>query len=164
MGSTSTHCLGELDAELRHRLVDSAGFYRREGRPPVTLSQLRLEAASGEYGHDLALDVLLLPEPTEGIPFLKELLAVDNAYVAFDAAVVLALLGDRAGVPLLKAPMRYPMSSSNHAFAHGKAALLLLGESIPSELRDLHSVFRDIEDLIGRCMEQADRERSSAGP
>jgi hypothetical protein len=136
-----------LIAQLRlvqeRDLPDPPGGWTLDG---VVARSARMQQQP-RYG--VAACVLRLPVPTSGATFLAGLLRDRNPLVALEAAAVLAILGQRTGLEVLRKPEA--ATNSNIEAVYARAALVLLGEPIPSALRKSRSVFRHLEELIDAC-------------
>jgi hypothetical protein len=138
---------GALIAQLR--LVQERDLHD----PPGGWTLEALVARSARMQHQprygVAACVLRLPTPVAGAAFLGGLLRDRNPLVALEAAAVLAILGQRTGIEVLRKPEA--ATNSNIEAFYARAALVLLGEPIPAALRSSRSVFRHLEELIDAC-------------
>jgi hypothetical protein len=136
--------VGGVEERLRAAL--GAALSRPEGPRVETVEALEA-AAKDPPAYGVAASALALADPAAAVPLLRRMLADENAIVAVEAAATLALLGDRAGLRLLRAPVRGATNSLIEYFLI-HAALLLLGEPVPPPGRRPRSVFAALERLL----------------
>lgn len=144
-GRTATD--GNL-AALRAALIERLGI---QADPPRLAALAAIENSSREddWNFDHIVDVLHLDDPRTSLPFLRSMLAHKNPFVGLEAAALLAILGERSGLELLRGVTT--MTNSQIEFFYAKVALLVLGEEIPESPEQHRSVFRDLEMLVKAC-------------
>lgn len=134
-------------SRLRDQLVASLQVRADEDTPvrPVAVLAERYERMRGAASYGVAGE--LLHSPSEAaVELLERMLGDDNPLVAIEAGAALAVLGNRAGVDVLRATQT--CTSSQIEFFYARAGLTLLGEEIPEELAKQRSVFRHLEELL----------------
>lgn len=131
--------------KLREALVLNLKATAKES---FSLNELE-EFYKKDSSKSVAAFVLKLKKPSDGIELLKKILHSKNKLAALEAACVLALLGSRDGLEQLKTVQT--LTNSQVEFFYAKAALIILHEPIPANLKNMRSVFQDLEEMIHEC-------------
>ena len=118
---------------------------------PAVNQNLEAEYKSDNSAAGLSIKVLDLKNPSEGRFLLKEMLNNKDSLVGLEAASVLAILGFKDGLDLLK--NHKVMTNSNIEYFYAKAGLILLSEKIPENLQKKNSVFSELNRLIEKCLQ-----------
>jgi hypothetical protein len=120
--------LERLRAGLRDYVLAMSAAYVGDGRWPLEKIRGSFEREHAPYG--VLEKILLLDEPRDGVPLVKQALAHDNSIIVMDAAAILIILGDSSGLPPLQRCLidRPPMTASGFEQDVIAAILALHGE------------------------------------
>jgi hypothetical protein len=136
-----------LKKALRDTLLrGSNSLVGAEPNRSISLQEF-MEACSGQCCEGEPALAFRLEEPQLAVPTSEKILGRDQSLGAVKAAVVLAMLGSRAGIPVLKNVGVLTSSGIEHFYK--RAALVLLGEPISRSSGSIN--FRNLEQLVQDC-------------
>lgn len=146
-------CLKDL-REVLVRQFQGRKEPKKKGEEIWTLEKIQKEFKNAKHAPNYLVGLCLdLPNPKSAIPFLKAALTHEFRFVALEAATVLALLGDRSGVPVFHEVLsaKFPLTNSAIEYFYAEGGLVLLGESLkPEHLKRQNALEGYVEKCLGK--------------